>query len=255
MATPKLRVQTSSATAGAPVAPRATKARSVKTRGQTPKPRRPAGRRVLLLGDSMIATDFGRALQHLLDADPKVDARRRGKSATGLARPDFFNWTEVARRQLARHRPEAVVVIIGGNDGQDLIDAERKRRRVFWGKPKWARAYAGRLQSWLDLLAGKDREVFWLELPVMARPRLERKLTVIRDVQQRAIEEHPSATWVSTRSWFLKGKALRTEVQLGGKTYPLRQEDGIHFTRPGARWLAEKVAPDLLDRLATAAKD
>lgn len=197
----------------------------------------------------MAATDFGRALHRRLAAKPGLVVRRRGKSATGLARPDFFDWSAEARRQLARHGPDTIIVVVGGNDGQDLLGG---RRRVHWNKPKWDAAYAERIRAWVDLLAADGRSVLWLELPVMARPRLEGKLSRIRAVQREVIDAHPSATWVATRRHFFEGKRLRTEVVMKKERYPLRQEDGIHFTRPGAAWFAAQVLPDVLARLGGA---
>jgi hypothetical protein len=54
--------------------------------------RAPGGCKVLILGDSKIATDLGAALQAELARRPELVVARRGKSATGLSRPDFFDW-------------------------------------------------------------------------------------------------------------------------------------------------------------------
>jgi len=48
-------------------------------------------RRVLILGDSLAATGFGAMLEKRLDAREDVVCYRKGKSASGLARPDFFD--------------------------------------------------------------------------------------------------------------------------------------------------------------------
>lgn len=191
----------------------------------------------------MAATDFGRALHERLAAEPGLVVRRRGKSATGLARPDYFDWTAAATRLIARHRPDTILVVVGGNDGQDLLGG---RRRVHWNKPGWDAAYADRVRAWVDLLTEDGREVLWLELPVMARPRLEGKLARIRAVQREVIDTHSESTWVGTRRHFFRGDRMLTDIVQKGDRYPLRQEDGIHFTRPGAAWFAERVLPDVL---------
>lgn len=198
--------------------------------------------RILVLGDSFAATDFGRALQRELGRQLVV--RRRGKSATGLARPDYFDWTEEAKRLLKRHRPDLVIVILGGNDGQDLLG---QGRRVEWGSSGWEAAYARRMDAFLDLLSGEGRRsVIWFELPRMARRGLERKLSVIRRVQAEVVHAHPDAFHFDSAPWFSDEGRPRNVVVLKGNPYPLRQEDGIHFTRPGAIWLARSVAPSLV---------
>ena len=184
-----------------------------------------------------------------LSGSPRISVRRRGKSATGLARPDYFDWRAEAERLVARHAPDHVLVILGGNDGQDLVG---DGPRVRWGSAGWAEGYLRRMETFVGRLLDGDgrRRVTWIALPTMARPRLERKLDLIRAVQVRFSEQHPRVGYFELRPWFYEGdERLRERVELGGKAYPLRQEDGIHFSRPGAMWLARQVAPALLERL------
>jgi hypothetical protein len=218
--------------------------------GGWPLPREDARHRILILGDSLATRDFGGALERRLDAHAKLDARRRAKSSTGLARPDYFDWMAEGARLLERHDPDLVVVIIGGNDGQDLIAETARPRRVRWRAPAWRDAYAARVTAFLDLLTTSPRaRVLWLALPVMDLRHFERKLTVIREVQRAAVEAHPKATYLDTRAWSAtsSGTPLR-EVVMGGRRVPLRQEDGVHFSRPGGAWFAAQVAPEVLER-------
>ena len=218
-----------------------------------PSPADTRPRVVLIVGDSLAATDFGHLLEERLEADPRVKARRRGKSATGLARPDFFDWMAEAERLSARVEPDLTVVLIGGNDGQDLVPAEG-RGRVRWGTEGWPSAYAERTASLATRLAREpEQRTLWIELPVMDRPRFEKKLETIRSAQQAGLDTVPSASVLPTRRWLLDGEALIRTVQVGRKEGPLRQEDGIHFSRIGARWFAERVAPAVLDHLFGAA--
>lgn len=73
--------------------------------------------KVLILGDSLAATGFGALLERKLDAHPHVVAFREGKSASGLARPDFFDWLEMGKKHAEFRQPDLVIVIMGGNDG------------------------------------------------------------------------------------------------------------------------------------------
>lgn len=211
----------------------------------------PPPRGILILGDSMAATDFGQALEEVLSKDPRITTHRRGKSSTGLARPDFFDWMREGPKQVRLHQPDLVIVILGGNDGQDLIP-RGSGKRVYWGSEAWATAYAERLGHFTSVLAEGKRRVVFLGLPLMDRPRLEKKLKLIRSVQKRTFDQHPDAAYLDTDSCFRSkdGKLLRTVKVKGWKTpQPLRQEDGIHLTVPGARHFAacvfERLAPVL----------
>ena len=230
----------------APVAPKAPASSPAKATSKAPS----TAKKVLIVGDSMAATDFGRALQRRLGAAKKLRVARRGKSSTGLARPDFFDWMAEAQRQITRHKPDLVVVIIGGNDGQDLIPPKKKKgRRVHWKKDKWKGAYAARVQAFAKLLMGEDRKVAWLELPAMDLRSFERKLGIIRDVQKKALAElGPRIRYVDTRDIFYDTKGrLKRKITAGGKRVALRQEDGIHFSLEGGQYFADRVMPSLLE--------
>ncbi|MEL7368825.1 MAG: DUF459 domain-containing protein [Myxococcota bacterium] len=238
----------SAASAGAP-APNPTVEPSPPVKAAVaPKVPKAPKSKVLIVGDSMAATDFGRALERRLDAHAALRAARRGKSSTGLARPDFFDWMSEAERQIKRHRPDLVVVIIGGNDGQDLIP-KKKGRRVHWNKSKWNAAYARRVTDFAKLLMGEERRVAWLELPAMDRRRFERKLSLIRKVQKDALSQlGPRVQYVSTRDIFYdkQGRLKRKVRDRRGKLVALRQKDGIHFSLPGSHYFADRVLPSLL---------
>ena len=60
----------------------------------------PGPYKVLILGDSLAATGFGALLERRLDAHPLVVCFRKAKSASGLARPDFFDWMKEGKRQV-----------------------------------------------------------------------------------------------------------------------------------------------------------
>ncbi|MGZ3461174.1 MAG: DUF459 domain-containing protein, partial [Archangium sp.] len=135
-------------------------------------------RTVLLLGDSLLVTSFGEFLEKSLNEQPGLRAVRRAKSSTGLARPDFFDWMKAGREEVERHRPEVVVVIMGGNDGQDLTDDQGKGR-IHWGTPQWEVAYRQRVEDFLRVLDAPGRKILWVELPLTGLRGFERKLGVL----------------------------------------------------------------------------
>ena len=211
--------------------------------------------RVLIIGDSMAATDFGRELQKKLRRRDKTKCFRKGKSSTGLARPDFYDWMSEGKRQIRKTKPDVVIVIVGGNDGQDLIDKAKKKRRIFWRGKKWEASYAQRINDFVTLLKEPERHVLWLELPAMDRQRLERKLKLIREVQKAAIEDIGDRThYVRTAQHFYdsSGKLIRKIRDLKKrKKVPLRQEDGIHFSLAGSKYFADRVFKQV-DEILTA---
>lgn len=206
---------------------------------------------VLLLGDSLIVSSFGDHLEQLLNDHPEIRAVRRAKSSTGLARPDFYDWIAAGHEEVERHQPDIVVVIMGGNDGQGLTDAEGKAE-VQWGKPEWAAAYRQRVESFLDIIAAPNRKILWVELPVTGLSRFERKLKVIRPLAREAVLARQDAIHLETKPFFVDAKGgLLREARVKGFRKPmrLRMSDGVHFTLAGGRYFATRVFPAVVDLL------
>jgi len=203
--------------------------------------------RVLLLGDSLIATEFGVEFQQILNQTPGYQCKRRAKSATGLSRQDFFDWIQAARLAVDLRRPELVVVMIGSNDAQDVVPPPRRGRRsrpfsrVNWENLGWGAAYQARTNALLDQLAAPRREVLWLELPVMRSRRLDKKLLRVRQAQRAAVLARPQDVD------FLGVVAVMHSMGTPTKTWRQRwrryRRDGVHFSRRGGQLLARMLLP------------
>lgn len=212
-------------------------------------------RKVLVLGDSLAATGFGALLEKRLDAHPDIECFRKAKSATGLARPDFYDWEAEAKKAIEQRKPDLVVVIMGGNDGQDLASKSGKGKRVAWKSEGWADAYKGRVSDFLRGLSAEGRKILWLGLPRTDTTSFEQKLVTIREVQNLAVSELGDAAEYLDTSPFLTGKdgeLLETATIGKRKEQSLRDDDGIHFTMAGSEYFADKVYPEVLRVLGVA---
>lgn len=210
--------------------------------------------RVLILGDSFAATGIGALLEKKLDAHPRVECYRKGKSSSGLARPDFFDWPDQARRQLELREPDLVVVILGGNDGQALTRHDNgEGRRVAWDHEDWAEAYRERVDDFLADLSADGRKVLWLGLPTMGLRSLEEKLVLIRGIQEDAVEAlGDQGMYLDTAPFVTNEQGdLLTQARVGSrnKLQNLRAKDRIHFTMAGSKLFADRVYPSVLEAL------
>jgi len=213
--------------------------------------------RVLIIGDSLVATGIGALLERKLDAHPHVVCYRKGKSSSGLARPDFFDWPQEAKAQIEFRKPQLVIVLIGGNDGQDLT--RRKNGQgdyVHWKTEDWPEGYRKRVDGLLDKVVADDRTVLWVGLPQMGMRSLEKKLVLIRGVQKEAVEALgdkgvylDTVPFVTNEDGDLLDKA---KVGPRGKLQALRAGDGIHFTMAGSEYFAAQVYPAVLEALRLA---
>jgi hypothetical protein len=188
-------------------------------------------------------------LERKLDAHPNIDCARKAKSATGLARPDFYDWEAEAKKQVEAKTPDLVVVIMGGNDGQDLTPKSGKGKRVGWKSDGWNAAYKARVADFLKEIGVAERKVLWLGLPKSELNSFEQKLAVIRQVQSEAVAELGEAgTYVDTTPFLTdaSGALLETATVGKRKDQELREDDGIHFTMAGSEFFADKVYPEVL---------
>lgn len=214
----------------------------------------PAPKKVLILGDSLAATGFGALLERKLDAHPDIECGRKGKSASGLARPDFFDWPAEAKKQIEAKKPELVVVIMGGNDGQDMTPAKKKGKRTPWSDvDAWKADYRTRMDAFLAEVVSDDRKVLWLGLPTMGLRSLEKKLETIRAIQKEAVDaQGDRASYLDTAPFVTDASGeLLTEakVKSSKKAQPIRAEDRIHFTMSGSEYFADQVYPEVLEAL------
>ena len=217
--------------------------------------------RVLIVGSSLAATGFGAVLEDMLDANPNIVCYRKAKSASGLSRPDFYDWFDQGKRQVEFRKPDLVIVVMGANDGQD-IPPWKGSSRIHWGDDEWPGAYRGRVDDFLasvmTQVEGEDEgaRVLWLGLPQVSSPSLERKLKIIREVHQEGVGAlGDDGVYLDTTQYLVddNGQLLRT-AKVKGKQHELRSEDGVHFTMPGCEYLAAKIYPEILGALGLPAE-
>jgi lysophospholipase L1-like esterase len=195
--------------------------------------------RLVVVGDSL-AVGLSRAIGASLDPD-RVGVVNQGRLASGLARPDAFDWpTEVGR--IARgFRPHVVVVMFGSNDAQPI--GYPGGRVVPLLTTEWVRAYRRQIRRLIDAAQDGGARVVWVGLPPMD----ER----FRQVWARRLNDHyraeaagrPGVVLIDTWGAFSgRGGRFRAYARdTRGRTQLIRTGDGVHFSTVGYRMLATLV--------------
>ncbi len=242
------------------------------------------GTRVLVIGDSMIAGGFGLYLARALGEDRGYDVTRRGKSASGLARPDFFDWQAEARRLVGETPHDATVVMFGGNDVQGLYMG--KGEWITWDDEGWSEEYARRVNALADIVAPAGQQLFWIGMPVMRPSKFHARVQRVNTIYRAEMAIRPGATFVDI--WTVladengqysdhiyvppKGEAepaapaegaapSEGEAPAEGEAKPktkrkkvlVRAGDGIHLTVAGAHYLTDHVEQVVHAKLSAAA--
>lgn len=195
--------------------------------------------RVLLIGASSMQYYLGTELERRLEAEyPGMTVHRLGKLGTGLVRQDVFDWPATVRRLLDEHRPQVVVIQLGGNDAQPIV-ADGKR--ISFGRAGWAPEYQRRMGGLLRDIRQAGAVPIVLGMPVMRDPGFSDRMRRMNDIT-REVAEAEGARFVET--WDLVSTddgSYRVDVEFGGKRGNMRLQDGIHYSRLGARYLADRL--------------
>ena len=193
---------------------------------------------VAVVGDS-IANELGRGMQALYARSRNVHVVKRTKFSTGLVRTDYFNWNAALRRYLRDHRADKIVVVMGGNDRQNIMVGHRKLHRF---SPAWQRNYERRVARFMQILKRARAEVYWVGLPQVESGQMTRDYGILNSIYRREAKRH-GFTYVSIWRNFTNSKGAYTSyASVGGNRARVRKKDGLHFTDIGSQVLAAHVA-------------
>ncbi|MCE3036559.1 DUF459 domain-containing protein [Helicobacter sp. faydin-H20] len=190
----------------------------------------------LLIGDSMmqgIATSLAPQLKKL-----NMQVSNIAKQSTGLTYTNFFNWPEKLEEELQEKEFDIIVVMVGANDPWTI------KRNIYFKTEEWNAIYTDRIQSILQIAKYHQALVIWYEVPLVKNKKLSARLPHLNSLYQQNVESSNNL-FLQTNQIFAPDGNYIAFLQEENKSISLRANDGIHFTRSGAKILANL----LLERL------
>lgn len=186
--------------------------------------------RVRVFGDSQ-AADVGTMVKRRTADDPLLTVRVDTKVSTGLARPDYYNWPARMQEALNTEDADVVVVMLGSNDDQNLLDIDGQRVAT-QGDPAWEAEYRRRAAGIMDLVNNGRRKVVWVGNPVVRSPKLNATLTLTNSIVSEEASVRPWVTFVETARRLAgpEGEYVDYFTPDGGEPVRCRRSDGIHLT-------------------------
>ena len=188
----------------------------------------------MYVGGDSISRDLGEGLARItpttlvrIDLDPQP--------ATGLSRPDFFDWAQHLAGVLTEGRPDVIVVLFGANDFQN-VEYEGEILDRFGSE--WLDLYRQRVDRIMTLLGQPGTQTVWVGQPPVREPRLSGGLAILNDVYAEQAAEHPQVSYVDAWELFSDSDGDYVDEIDGVR---LRREDGVHLTIDGGNRLAEAV--------------
>ncbi|HEV2362103.1 MAG TPA: DUF459 domain-containing protein [Acidimicrobiales bacterium] len=193
---------------------------------------------VLEIGDSL-GIDLGWGLSAMFGSDVRFLPEAVGD--TGLARPDYYDWPLHLEEYLQEYHPGAVVVFIGGNDGQSFDD--QNGNYVGFGSSNWHTIYSERVAQIMDEATAAGAHVLWVGMPIMESADFSATMETLNSVYQQQASDHAGVTYVS--SWGVmstpSGQFAMELPNSTGQQVTIRDPDGVHITYAGGELLANSL--------------
>jgi hypothetical protein len=230
-----------------------TAAEAAKPRWRQPTAARPLD--LFVTGDSE-AQLVGLSMAEL-DGAGLLDVETVPRNSTGLTNPGFLNWELNAQQEMAARDPEAVVILIGANDGFN-VEVDGSLYGPF--DPEWETEFARRVAVVLTTLVGRRpngepaRPVYWVPPPTARDGTYNEIYRIQNRAVQRAVESVAGARYVDVYSTINDGE-YSDSVRVDGQRVLGRQSDGIHFNAEGAKVPARLVLDAMAQDYPALAQD
>jgi uncharacterized protein len=169
-----------------------------------------------------------------------------GHVATGLARPEVFNWPAHMQEIAAANNPDVYMLTIGSNDDQTLTGDGGGEP---FGTQSWQDEYRRRVGGMMDQMTGDGKHVlFWVGIPITRNvPRSEQHYRLMNDIYRTEAEKRPGkVVYIDIYDMF-RGPDGGYADYLGIGGVQVRTPDGLHFTRAGGDMIANKVIKAMQD--------
>ena len=202
--------------------------------------------RLWVAGDSLVVVP-GESLLRAVAGDPVVQpvGPVDGRIASGLERPDVFDWFRHLREQLRARKPDAVVVMLGGNDDHGYMTGLPEGVSLDgFGTRSWRREYRRRVAAVMDTVARSGAYLVWIGLPVSRDAEQTRRFDVINAVVSAEARKRPQrVAYLDTYFFFAGPDGGFAQYVRGasGRLAKMRADDGVHFERAAGDLIAEEV--------------
>ncbi|GFK93079.1 hypothetical protein NNJEOMEG_00908 [Fundidesulfovibrio magnetotacticus] len=188
---------------------------------------------VLVAGDSL-AIALSVSMERVLKGFDGLTMIAKGKVASGLQNPQYYNWEQATRQFLAEYDPKLVVFMMGANDAKYLsLEADAPEPTAVGDKRR--QVYEARLARMLALLDERGVRHYWIGMPVMGDPDLSAKSRALNAILRAACQASAHGHYLDT--WTLlagpEGEYAQHLRDAAGQRVRVREGDKIHFAPAG----------------------
>ena len=201
--------------------------------------------RMWVAGDSLAQVP-GDALERVGGAIDVVGVESR--LATGLARPDLYNWFTRLHELMSGTKPQVAVLSFGADDAHDFMAGLPGDHKVGpFGSKSWVAEYRRRVEGVTQELNAAGIRTVWLGLPIPDGPGFRRSFPVMNRILESVAARHSSLSqYVDV--WHLLDSAhgkYTPYLRVHGKLTLMRATDGVHYTEAAGDLVAQQVVEQL----------
>lgn len=196
---------------------------------------------VAVIGDS-VADGLAGGLQEGFADTSEVEIKRVVKANSGLVRDDYFDFPSEIEKALAAGPVTYAVFDVGVNDRQPFLDM-RKEPPL---SEAWRKRYVERIDAVLKPVRDRKIPIFWVGLAASGSSRATADHTAINAIAKERVEA-AGGTYVDVWEGFVDEGGAYAEFgpKLDGQVGRLRLDDGVHFSKAGARKLSHYVEQEI----------
>lgn len=199
---------------------------------------------VLVVGDSLAIT-LAVSLDKAFKGFEGLTMIPKGKIASGLQNPQYFNWEQALRQFIKEYDPKLVIVMMGANDAKYLsLDPEQPEPAALADKRR--AAYETRLEKFLAVMDESGVRSYWIGLPVMGDPELSGKSCALNSLVRTACQGSANGKFLDT--WPLlcdqQGNYAQHILDTAGHRVRVREGDKIHFSTAGGDIIVKALLKD-----------
>jgi hypothetical protein len=212
--------------------------------------------RIAFVGDSMSDGIWG-GIVRMVGSDPCLkghfDLGRFGNNGTGLTRPDKYDWPLEVKKIIDAFHPDLLVVSLGLNDRQFIVDISAGRTHVEYGSAQWPQKYTEQVSQFLANASTAKAGLLWIGIPIMRDAAANEDANEKNRIYSDAIAKLGNSNVRFVEPWRLNPSGVETFKSIGpgpeGTIVGLRAPDGIHFTSAGYDVIAQYVYPKIVENL------
>jgi uncharacterized protein len=197
--------------------------------------------RVVVVGDSL-ASGLGTGAERVFNPT-LVRVSDLGRISTGLARPDYFDWPASMQELVNGYRPDLVIVMLGENDAQSLVNT-RGQVETAVGTHAWPAAYTERVQAFARIATSGGARLVWVGLPIVRDAGRRDLLQRQNEIFQAMTNVVPNTAFLDTWNMFATRNGGYTAYlrEPNGHLDVVREPDGIHLNPLGYQLVAGAAA-------------